>query len=379
MSETRTLLIWPEPIENFTRSDAYQQVPRALLMRSKTTLLSASSGSPPDDMVDDFERWIAVSSGRKAFVRDAVAQGTEAHRHTPFDRIVSAFDVRSLVTASRLSKRLRVPWFAVCEDYPFGERYRDADRNQLLRIARSFHTFMTKRWLARAKRVVTFINPGVLDFLQLPEGKIAALSNAADLARLERFRKPLHEASANRLGYVGYVSLDKGAEELAYALAAVREKLPGMKMTLIGETIGAAEMKMRNICADGLEFLGDRNQGNAMRELAHCAVFLHAYQPRPWLYHNQVLKICEYMALGRPVVSVDTPGVRDLMSDGVEGFLVPHGATPEETGKAIAKNIVAIMRDARLLKKMSSAGIKRTEGELNWQKMAERFWNVVKG
>ena len=374
---TRTLLIWPEPIENFTRSDAYQQVPRALVARSRTTLLSGTRGAPPDDLAAQFEELLAVAPGRRQFIRQGIARARKAHRRAPFDRIVSAFDVRSLATASRLAAKTNVPWFAVCEDYPFGERYRDADRRPALRMARALHTHLTRRWLARAERIVTFINAGVLDFLELPAGRIAALSNAADMERLEPFRKPADAADPPRLGYVGYVAKDKGALEMAYALAAVRDSVPEATLTLVGETLGGAEFDMRAICPEGLEFLGARDADDSMREMARCAVCLHAYQPHPWLSHNQVLKICEYMALGRPVVSVETPGTRDLLTNGAQGFLVPPGGTVEETGRALGWRAAELLRDPALRQQMGAAGIERTQRELNWQFMAESFARAV--
>ena len=66
------------------------------------------------------------------------------------------------------------------------------------------------------------------------------------------------------------------------------------------------------------------------------------------------IALVEAMAAGSPVVATDIPGYREVVSDGVEGFLVPPRA-PE----ALAAGLVRVLTEPELAKRLGEAGRER--------------------
>ena len=76
----------------------------------------------------------------------------------------------------------------------------------------------------------------------------------------------------------------------------------------------------------------------------------------PTFYHNESFPLVnlEAMQYKLPVVSTDEGGIRDIVEDGVTGFIVP-----KENAAALAEKIAVLVDDERLRGKMGEAGYKR--------------------
>ncbi len=84
------------------------------------------------------------------------------------------------------------------------------------------------------------------------------------------------------------------------------------------------------------------------------------------LTETQGLVVLESMAAGTPVVAVDAPGVRDIVEDGVNGFL-----TAEDTGE-FSQKILILLSSPEKRDAFSKAAMKEAEG-FSSSKMAERM------
>lgn len=76
------------------------------------------------------------------------------------------------------------------------------------------------------------------------------------------------------------------------------------------------------------------------------------------------LVIAEAMASGKPVVVSDIPGVREVITDGVEGLLVP----PMDE-KALSEKINILLSNPEMRKKMGESGRKKAEEKFSWDKV----------
>ena len=61
--------------------------------------------------------------------------------------------------------------------------------------------------------------------------------------------------------------------------------------------------------------------------------------------------IMEAMAVGLPVIATDIPGTREMISDGINGRLVPPGNII-----ALADAIITLIEDPQMREKFSKAG-----------------------
>lgn len=62
-----------------------------------------------------------------------------------------------------------------------------------------------------------------------------------------------------------------------------------------------------------------------LEKLQECDICVHCNPPTEWFRAAQPLKICEYLALSKPTIAWDYPGIRRLLDGGRLGILVPSG------------------------------------------------------
>lgn len=78
--------------------------------------------------------------------------------------------------------------------------------------------------------------------------------------------------------------------------------------------------------------------------------------------------LMEAMACGICVISGDLPTIRELVQDGVTGFMVPPGDT-----EALAERVTALLRDPALRKRIGRQGRARVEEEFSLHRNAARL------
>ncbi len=121
------------------------------------------------------------------------------------------------------------------------------------------------------------------------------------------------------VGTLGRLTAVKGQEDLVRALARLLPVVPAARLLLVGD--GEHESALRRLAADlgvlsKIVFAGWRQDvGDVLR-----AVDIFALPS-----HNEGMgkALVEAMYLARPVVATNVGGIPELISDGIEGLLVP--------------------------------------------------------
>jgi glycosyltransferase involved in cell wall biosynthesis len=62
-----------------------------------------------------------------------------------------------------------------------------------------------------------------------------------------------------------------------------------------------------------------------LAKLNDCDMGVYCNPSTEWFQVAQPLKVCEYLALGKPTIAWDYPGTRRLLNDGRFGTLIPVG------------------------------------------------------
>ncbi|WP_428936769.1 glycosyltransferase family 4 protein [Fontivita pretiosa] len=78
--------------------------------------------------------------------------------------------------------------------------------------------------------------------------------------------------------------------------------------------------------------------------------------------------VAEAMACGLPVITTHNTGAADLVSDGMDGFIVPIRCT-----EAIAQRLQLLYDDRALLERMGSAALAKSRRQLSWENYAQRL------
>jgi len=86
-----------------------------------------------------------------------------------------------------------------------------------------------------------------------------------------------------------------------------------------------------------------------------------------------LLVACESNAYGVPAITTDTGGVSEVVKDGINGYCLPY----EAGGAEYAALIADIFKDKERYHQLVQSSRDRFEQQLNWEKWAEQFKNLV--
>jgi L-malate glycosyltransferase len=138
-------------------------------------------------------------------------------------------------------------------------------------------------------------------------------------------------------------------------LQRVRAVLPEATLTMGGQDKGLEPSLRREAVrmgvADAVRFVGFLDHAGKRREGEAADIFINTNR-----IDNTPVAIIEACAMGLPVVSTDVGGIRDLLSDGVSGLLVP-----DDDVQAMAEAILRLVGDPRLAQRLSINGRKLAE------------------
>ena len=115
-----------------------------------------------------------------------------------------------------------------------------------------------------------------------------------------------------------------------------------------------------------IEFLGSREPQDVQALLQRADVFV-----LPSLWEGMPVTVMEAMASGCPVVGTNVPGIRELVVDGVTGYLAPP-KSPE----ALAGRLEQLLEDPVLRTRMGEAGRLRIIKEFSLEQMVRRHEEV---
>ena len=80
------------------------------------------------------------------------------------------------------------------------------------------------------------------------------------------------------------------------------------------------------------------------------------------------IAILEALAIGTPVVATDTTGSAEIIENGKSGLLFPVGDAVK-----LAENIISVLKDPDLTRRLKEEGMKRVEEKFNASQMAEEY------
>ena len=171
----------------------------------------------------------------------------------------------------------------------------------------------------------------------------------------------------NRVIAVGRLAYPKNFDSLIRAYSLVATRFPNWNLAIFGEgnerTSLEMTIKQRGLC-HSIHLMGQTP--NIPMELLSSSIF--ALSSR---FEGFGLAILEAMNYGLPIVSYACPfGPRDIIRDGVDGFLVPTG---NET--MLAERICQLIEDKNLRRKMGAAARERAK-EFSLEKVIPMWTNL---
>lgn len=200
---------------------------------------------------------------------------------------------------------------------------------------------LISKWVVSRADAIRVMSQGQKQKLEGLQGKIIeVISTPVDIKKYER--EDAESMGLNVL-HVGRFDKAKDFETLAKAFELIKEKVSGVTFTQIG---GGQEAKA--VLPDFVEVLGRTPQNEIIDFYHKASVFVLSSTNESF---GKVL--VEAFACGVPVVSTNTTGAREIVNDGVDGFLVPIG-----DAQSLADKTIELLMDSEQAQKFGETGKK---------------------
>ncbi len=170
--------------------------------------------------------------------------------------------------------------------------------------------------------------------------------------------------------FVGQNYRYKGYRELLQATRLVWKKLPEVNFVFIGPTVGSSSRDFAAFADRRIRHLGCVSLQEKTNALAACTLLcvpstqesFGGVYPEAWSF-------------AKPVIGCNIPAVTEVISEGVDGYLVAQKA------EAIAERICYLLQNPTLATKMGLAGQQKVAERYTWQQIAtltaEAYQNVL--
>jgi len=181
----------------------------------------------------------------------------------------------------------------------------------------------------------------------------------------------LQKKAGTILAYCGVMGPQDGVDYLLRALRLVIDKFGRDDFYCVIIGLGDAVDELKKLThelrlEDHVWFTGFISFEDLLRYLSTADICLDPNPSSPLNDSSTWIKVMEYMALGKPLVSFD---LKETRFSAQEAALY---ATPNEE-EEFAKAIVTLMDDPELRKKMGEFGRKRVRNELSWQHVSKNL------
>lgn len=229
------------------------------------------------------------------------------------------------------------------------------------------------RALAKKTQRIVTNSTGVKDFYAgrgLPADKFVIIPNGiepgegAPISRREELLAELQiPPNARLIGAVGRLWPQKRIKDLIWAADLLKSTRDDTHLLIIGDGPQRERLlryREQNQITDRVHFLGER--GDVPRLMPHFDALWLASE-----YEGQSNAIMEAMAARVPVIATDIAGNRDLVIEGVTGYLVPLGDRFE-----FARRTHWLLDDAALRQRLGEAGRERVLREFSVEQMVAR-------
>ncbi len=178
--------------------------------------------------------------------------------------------------------------------------------------------------------------------------------------------------------YVGDFGLRRGLKYLIRSIPTVVERIPDTMFLLIGGTPKWLGTRIYwQMLREQIDELGVRDYVRLLDAIPHLELpkyySLANIFVLPSLYEGLGKVLLEAMACERPVVATNVGGIPEIVTDGVDGLLVPPGR-PDR----IANAIIKLLSDPKKAKDMGVKGMHKVTTNLTWKQTAEETIGIYK-
>lgn len=258
-------------------------------------------------------------------------------------------------TVLRLSDTATVGTFHACQGRPSYS------------LGRPVTTFFLKKWFRKLDGKIAVSMPAMeyarkhlRGFYDIIPNGISSRDFCPDVPAIERFA----DGKLNLL-FVGRLERRKGLNYLLKAYRQVQREVPNSRLIVVGPGTSLKpwyQAMVRRYHLKDVTFVGYVSCEELPRYYKTADVFCAPATGR----ESFGIVLLEAMSLGKPVVASNIEGYASVITDGVDGLLVP----PKDT-RALAEALISVMTDESLRRKLGTRAKARAQ-EYDWDHIARR-------
>lgn len=193
--------------------------------------------------------------------------------------------------------------------------------------------------------------------------------SGADLSDFNYVPEPKSETL--KVVFTARMVKEKGVIELIEAAESLRKEFEGKvefwlcgRLAVNADAVPQEELERR---CDGkyIKWLGFQKDIKSILEQCHIMAF-------PSYYREGVPKsLIEACAVGRPIVTTNSIGCKDVVDDGVNGFLIPI-----KDSQALAEKLRILIEDGDLRERMGKASRAKAEQEFSLENVVKKHLEI---
>jgi dolichol-phosphate mannosyltransferase len=233
---------------------------------------------------------------------------------------------------------------------------------------------MIEGFVARSATGVVSITDALSNYIRALRVKapITTISNGADVELFSppARRPPRRNNAPYSILYTGRLEAWAGIDHLAPAIARVADRLGDRaEFVFVGDGGAAKRFKaeLRELGLDRLcRFEGYRPYSEMPEFVASCDLAILPFPNTATTRPSSPLKLFEYMAMAKPVIATDLPGVREAVND--EVVLIRDLDDP-----ALVEAIVRLIDDPHERERRGAAGRALVMSRFSWPSLGARF------
>lgn len=205
----------------------------------------------------------------------------------------------------------------------------------------------------------------------VPPDRVTVVRNGPDLQRVRLLQEDqcLRSRAPIILGYVGAMNHQDGLDYLLRSLAILSSYRSDFCCALIGDGDALDDLRRmaRELDIDRhVWFAGHRGGDDLMRLLSTADVCVDPDPSNSYNDRSTMIKITEYMALGKPIVAFDLPEHRVTAGDAAVY------ASPNDEHH-FARHLDELMDDPARRQVMGEIGRRRIDAQFSWHKQSQKL------
>jgi alpha-maltose-1-phosphate synthase len=197
----------------------------------------------------------------------------------------------------------------------------------------------------------------------VPEEKLHTIPYGVRLETFAKVADPV--AGTFEVLFAGQVSLRKGVPYLLQAFAEVKH--PHKRLRLAGAVAPEIKTLLARLPQQQVEFLGSVAQTELAQRMSESHVLV-----LPSVEDGFGLVLSQALACGCPILATNNTGGDDLITDGVEGFIVPI-----RDPAALTSRMQQLADDPALQRRMSEAALARVQHIGGWRQYGDQWETLL--